>query len=95
MEDDIISGYIESDSLCRVYYNQRVSNDITLSNAEKETRYLFTISSNGNFSVIFDVNAVQDEPYIVLYASCNNDQTHDLLNYYVDKKYYCRGFAFL
>ena len=89
VENDIISGYIESNTFCRVYFDQRSTDDVTISNAEKETKYVFSTPKNGNFSVIFDIDSVEEKGVIVLYASCSNGQSNALINYHLDKKHYC------
>lgn len=92
--DDILSGYIESTSVCRFFMNQRSSDDLTTNTAEKEAKYLFSLERNGNFSIHFDLNAIYDRGVIVLYASCENGQSRGLLNYHIDKKSYCRFLVF-
>ena len=88
IEGNILFGYLESSSLCRLSFTQRSSDDLTVSNAEMETKYLFTIRQNGNFSLHFDMSTSTTKGVLVLYVNCDNGSSRSILNYKLDKKYY-------
>lgn len=88
IEGNILFGYLESSSLCRLSFTQRSSDDLTVSNAETETKYLFTIRQNGNFSLHFDMSTITTKGVLVLYVNCDNGSSRSILNYKLDKKYY-------
>ena len=90
VENNIISGWIESTSLCRLYFHQRSTDDITLGSAEKEANYLFSVPRNGNFSVFYNVETIREQNTLVFYVSCDNGLSRGILNYHVDNKYFGR-----
>ena len=95
VENNVLSGYIESHSFCRLYVSQRSTDDLTVNNAESEAKYLFSVQQNGNFSIHFDIDAITDRGVIVFYASCDNGLSHGILNYQMEKKFYSKPFCFL